>query len=233
MGPVNAGYSQTLGKGLRVLEVLRHHPAGLGVNALAAKLGLHRTVVYRLLGTLRAHGLVMQDGNLRFRLGVGLIDLAGAVEVDLCTAAAPHLAVLADEVGATAFLTLADGGEAVSAYVVEPRRARMHVGYRTGARHRLEVSAAGIAILAARPALAGERAEVAAARERGYSVTSGELELGAWGLAAAVPVGAAPMAASVGVVAMTELDEQQVAVAVRRAASAVADDVRHGAGDRP
>ncbi|MEU4744689.1 helix-turn-helix domain-containing protein, partial [Actinosynnema sp. NPDC023658] len=170
MGPVNAAYSQTLGKGLRALEALRSHPAGLGVNALAAELGLHRTVVYRLLGTLRAHGLVAQDGTGRFRLGVGLVALAGAVVVDLRTAAAPRLATLADEVGATAFLALVDGDEVVTAHVVDPRRAGVHVGYRIGARHRLEVNGAGIAVLAARPALVGERAEVASARERGYSV---------------------------------------------------------------
>ncbi|MEU4744424.1 hypothetical protein AB0G02_28745 [Actinosynnema sp. NPDC023658] len=46
-----------------------------------------------------------------------------------------------------------------------------------------------------------------------------------------MPVGAAP-AASVGVVALTGLDEHRVAAAVRRVATAVAEDVRRGPGDR-
>ncbi|PRX43415.1 IclR family transcriptional regulator [Prauserella shujinwangii] len=216
-------YSQTLGRGLRVLELLRAHPDGLGVHAVAERLDLHRTVVYRLLGTLRAHGLVMQGEGGRYRLGAGLLALAGGVRADLRAAAEPRLGALAEKVGATAFLTLAEGDEAVNACAVEPRHARLHVGYRVGVRHALTVSAAGLAILAARPPVAGERAAVTRARARGYAVTSGELEPGAWGLAAPLP--AAGVAASVGVVALTELAEAGVARAVLDTARAIATDL--------
>lgn len=217
--PVNSGYSQTLGKGLRVLAALRKHQDGLTVGAVANEVDLHRTVVYRLLGTLCAHDLVVAGPDGRFRLGVGLIELAGGVRADLREAAQPHLAALADQVCATAFLTLADGEEAVSANVVPPRNSQLHVAYHSGLRHPLDVSAAGVAILATRPAQHQERAAVTEARERGFAVTSSELEPGAWGLAAAVP---GPVAASIGVVALTELDLTTVADAVLRAAREIA-----------
>ncbi|HEX3779575.1 MAG TPA: helix-turn-helix domain-containing protein [Pseudonocardiaceae bacterium] len=214
-------YSRTLGNGLRLLELLHDRVTGLGVNEIAAGLGLHRTVVYRLLGTLRAHHLVVeQDG--RYTLGLGLIELAGSVRADLRRAAEPQLATLAERVGATAFLTLADGDEAVSACVVEPRSARLHVGYRLGMRHPLTLSAAGLAILAGRPAQHGERPELGTARRRGYAATTGELEPGAWGLAVPLPDPGRYATASIGVVAMTKLAANTVAPAVREAVDAIA-----------
>lgn len=217
----DAGYSRTLGNGLRLLELLHDRSGGLGVNEIAAALGLHRTVVYRLLGTLRAHHLVVRDGG-RYLLGPGLFELAGSVQADLRRAAEPHLATLADRVGATAFLTVADGDDAVSACVVEPRSARLHVSYRLGVRHPLTLSAAGLAILAGRAAQPGERPELATARRRGYASTTGELEPGAWGLAMPLPSRDQHATASIGVVAMTTLDTHGVVSAVRDAVDAVA-----------
>lgn len=214
-------YSQTLGNGLRVLELLRAHPRGLGVSAVAGELGMHRTIVYRLLGTLRAHNLVVAEDG-RYRLGVGLLELAGTVRAELRDAAEPHLARLADEVAATAFLTLADRDEAVSICVVEPRNAQLHVSYRLGMRHPLTVSAAGLAILAGREPVAGERTEVTEARRRGHAITVGELQPGAWGLAAPLAGSTGHANASIGVVALTELDADEVAAAVSRAVEAVA-----------
>lgn len=223
---VNArAYSQTLGNGIRVLELLRAYQRGLGVSTIAAELGLHRTIVYRLLGTLRTHNLVVAEPDGRHRLSLGLLELSGSVRADLREAAEPHLAQLAEHVAATAFLTLADGEEAVSICVVEPRNARLHVSYRLGTRHPLTVSAAGIAILAGRPARPDERPEVGEARARGYAVTTGELQPGAWGLATALPSGSTPAQASVGVVALTAPDSVEVAAAVRHAAEAIAGQV--------
>lgn len=219
---VNArAYSRTLGNGLRLLELLRTHRHGLGVNAIAAELGVHRTVVYRLLGTLRTHQLVVAGQDGRYRAGLGLLELAGAVHADLRQAAEPQLTRLAEQVAATAFLAVAEHDDAVSACVVEPSNARLHVGYRLGMRHPLTVSAAGLAILAGRPHVPGERPEVALARSRGYAVTSGELEVGAWGLATALPNSSGHANASIGVVALAELDAAEVAPMLRRAAAAI------------
>ena len=63
MSPVET--SQTLGRGLRLLELLADAPDGRTVSDLATELGVGRTVVYRLLATLEEFGLVRRDGEGR------------------------------------------------------------------------------------------------------------------------------------------------------------------------
>ena len=64
--------SQTLDRGLSVLEVLAEFPEGLSVTELSHKLGVGRTVVYRLVVTLEAHSLLRRsaDGKCRLRRGL-------------------------------------------------------------------------------------------------------------------------------------------------------------------
>ncbi len=216
--------AQTLDRGLRILQVLAGAAEGLKVAELAARLGLHRAVVHRLLATLADHRLVARTREGHYRLGTGLVDLAQRVSPGLQAAALPELSRLAEEVGATAFLTVADGDEAVALAAVEPRRTRMHVAYRPGSRHPLDVAASGIAILAGRPPRPGERAAVTEARARGYAVSRGELQPGTVGIAAPVVVGGRPAEASVAVVALGEaqLDEAATAPRVVAAAAAIA-----------
>jgi DNA-binding IclR family transcriptional regulator len=120
---------------------------------------------------------------------------------------------LADEVGATAHLTVADGEEAVAVAVVEPRWSTIHVAYRVGTRHPLAAGAAGRAILAGRQ------------QDRTPVTSSGELERGASGLA--VPLAGVPgVEASVGVVAVAPLDAATVGPAVEAVAGAIAKVLR-------
>jgi len=216
------GGSKTLGRGLRVLEVLAGEPDGLTVSELAKALDVHRAAVYRLLATLDAHRLVRRARDGRYLLGLGLVELAGMVVRDLRTIASSEVGALAEEVGTTAALTVLDGEDAVAVLVVEPRYTRMHVSYRVGSRHPVSKGAAGVAILAGRPPEPGERPEVALARERGYSMTRGELEEGAVGIAAPIKVRGRAAEASIGVVGMGALDEGRIAPRVVRAAETVA-----------
>ena len=57
---MSAETSQTLDRGLRVLEVLAGSPGGLTVTELAGRLGVNRTVVYRLVSTLEQHALLRE-----------------------------------------------------------------------------------------------------------------------------------------------------------------------------
>ena len=162
--------SQTLDRGLRVLEVLAESPTGLTVTEIAARLAVNRTVVYRLISTLEQHGLLRRDARGRLFVGLGVLHLASAVQPLLRDLAVPVLRSLADAIGCTAHLTVADGDEALALAVVEPSWTDFHVSYRVGARHALTQGAAGKAILLA--------------REDGgaYVVTTGELQSGAQGL---------------------------------------------------
>ena len=142
--------SQTLDRGLRVLRTLAATPGGMSITALAAEIGVNRTVVYRLVATLEQHGLARRDSGGRLHVGLGVLSLARGLQPVLRELAGPVLRALAEELGSTAHLTVADGGEALAIAVVEPSWTDYHVAYRVGARHPLEQGAAGKAILLGR-----------------------------------------------------------------------------------
>lgn len=219
--PAQTG-SKTIDAGLRLLEILREHPDGLTVSQLSRASGLHRNAVARHLTALGRHRLVTRDGNT-YSLGLGIVELNAAVQQRLRQAAAVELQDLADRCHATAFITVLDTEEeAVVLTVVEPRGSNIHVAYRAGNRHPADRGASGIAILIGRPPRPGEREAVTRARRIGYSVTCGELQAGAWGLAAPIRVGGRPAEASVGIVTIGEQDEATVAPSVLAAARRIA-----------
>ena len=78
-GVVTAETSQTLDRGLRVLKLLADTDHGLTVTELSNKLGVNRTVVYRLLATLEQHALVRRDLGGRARVGLGVLRLGRQV----------------------------------------------------------------------------------------------------------------------------------------------------------
>ncbi len=112
--------AQTLDRGLRLLHLVADAPGGLTVTEAAERLGVGRAVVYRLVGALTAHGMVRRDDAGRLRLGAGVLHLARRAQPLLVEGALPALRRLAEEVGATAHLTVAEGTEAVALAVVEP-----------------------------------------------------------------------------------------------------------------
>jgi DNA-binding IclR family transcriptional regulator len=204
--------SQTLDRGLRVLTLLADADRGLTINELSESLGVNRTVVYRLVATLESHQMARRNRSGRIQIGIAVLNLSRGVVPLLRDAAMPLLRELADRVGATAHLTLADGDEALAVAVVEPTWTDYHVAYRVGARHPLDKGAAGRAILLGRSPREG-RVE--------YAATEGELQRGARGVAS--PVRGVPgVEASVGVVALGDLDIDAVAPKVAQAASEVA-----------
>lgn len=205
--------AQTLDRGLRLLHLVADAPAGLTVTEAAAHLGVGRAVVYRLAATLADHAMIRRDAAGRLRLGAGVLHLAGRAQPLIAEAARSVLRRLAEAVGATAHLTVADGGEAVALGVVEPSWTELHVAYRTGARHPLDRGAAGRAIVAGRRG------------ESGWVCSTGELQPGAYGIAAPV-IGIEGLEASVGVIAMGPLPADTVGPQVLAAAAALTAALR-------
>lgn len=223
-GPPNTRQTaQTLDRGLQILRSLAQEPGGLTANEIAESLDVDRAVVYRLVRTLEEHRLASRR-NGRFYLGTGITELAGAIRPQLHAAALPELTRLAATTNATAVLTIADGDDAIILAVVEPRNVPIHVACRSGVRHPLDRGAGGISILAARPAVAGERKDIAGARRKGYAVTHGELQEGAWGISVAIPESNSPQA-SLAILALGPIDPSGILPALQASVHAIAGEL--------
>ncbi|HEX5534708.1 MAG TPA: helix-turn-helix domain-containing protein [Actinomycetales bacterium] len=214
--------SQTLDRGLRTLALVADSDEPMSVAEVAAALGLHRSIAYRMLRTLEDHHLVQRDGDRGYVAGTGLAVLARRVHPTLQSAALPELTTLANDTAMTAFFVVLEQGEAVTISVVEPRHTGAHVAYRPGVRHRADRGAPGIALLAGRPAHKGERAEVTAARERGWAASHAEVYPGLRAVASPVVDGAGTCRGAVCVVFVEDMDVAPLGERVRAAAMSVA-----------
>lgn len=197
--------SQTLGRGLDVLELVAASPEGLTPAQVAAELELSRTIVYRLIGTLVDHRLLRRGPDGVLTAGLGTLRLTQNIAPTLRDGARDVLEKLAEDLGATAHLVIAEGEEAVAVSVVEPRHTTFHVAYRTGSRTPLHTGALGAALLAARKG------------EAGVFESSGQLIPGAKGIVASVP-GLPGVAAGIGVVTLAPTDTSTWGERVQRAA---------------
>ncbi len=220
---------QTLDRGLQALTIISQKEDGLSVADLAARLDVHRAITYRLVKTLETHGLVGRGANGQLVLGAGLLTLASRFEPQLRSVARPLLHQLAQETRAVAFLSVPQGKECVAIMVAEPEGGVLHLAYRVGSRHPLTLGAAGIAILAGRPERPGEPDTVREVRSNGFSVTRGQLQRGAIGVASPVHgAGRRPLGfeASLGVVALDDLDVTHATAAVVTCARRLATSIR-------
>lgn len=94
---------QSVDRALTILEQLARHGEA-GVTEIAGELGVHKSTAFRLVATLEAHRLVEQtEDRGKYRLGVGLLRLAGATtaRLDLVQEARPVCRQLAADTGET------------------------------------------------------------------------------------------------------------------------------------
>lgn len=220
--------SQTLSRGIRLLELLADAREPLTIDDLARRLDLHRSVVYRLLRTLEDHGLVRRDSAGRVRLGPRLAALAAGVAHDLQAEALPELTAVSGELGMTCFLAVLDHDECVTLSSVEPRHAVNPVAQRPGTRHPVTRGAPGKAILSLLPeaswpadASAALATEVTDAATRGYATSHDEVIPSL--RAVAVPLelrGREPAAIAVVYVASAH-DDADIAARLARSAAAI------------
>lgn len=88
----------------------------LGVSELAARLGLAKSTVHRILTTLAAEGLIERDASTgRYRLGLRLYELGAIVadHLDLHEVVAGPIDDLRNRTGETVHVAILDGAEVV------------------------------------------------------------------------------------------------------------------------
>ena len=149
VAPTQASPSQTLSRGIRALEILAEADRPLTIAELAAAMGVHRSVAYRILRTLEDHSLLVRDDAGRVQPGPGLAVLARGVSRNLQTAALPELTQLANTLNMTAFVAVWDHQDCVTLVTVEPRHSAATVVQHPGSRHPISSGAPGIAIQSA------------------------------------------------------------------------------------
>jgi IclR family acetate operon transcriptional repressor len=198
-----------LKNGLAVLRTFSVDEPLLGVSEIAAKIGLHKSTVSRILATLELENLVERDPQTRrFRLGLGVIAMAGPLlaDLDVRRVAYPVLRELSRRTGETAALMLWDGGEAVCVEQVPSTHQVKHTTplgtrYNTAASSSVQIFLAQLDPSAVRslllkgvvdhPALTEAALDAYLVRlrgiaEQGYAVNYGETSLEEVGVAAPV-----------------------------------------------
>lgn len=184
--PNGAPGSQTLARGLSALSAIASAPTGLTVQQVADHLGAHRTIAYRLLATLSQFRYVAKGEDGRYRPAAALALLGSSYDNNLRQLSVPRLRALADELGTTVSLLVAEGDQQVAIAVIVPTQVFYQLSFHEGSRHPLDRGAAGVALLASMPPRPGERDLVRQTREQGWVITHGEIEPNTYGLA--VPV---------------------------------------------
>jgi DNA-binding IclR family transcriptional regulator len=143
----------SLDKALDVLDAVGGTASGLSQADLGQQLGLPRTTLYRLLGTLVSRGLLRRDPLRRvYCLGSRCFEYARAAYAmpDLVAAASAELRALRDMSGETTYLAALDGLEVIALDRCDgahSQRSQAAIGQRKP----LHCTSQGKAILAALP----------------------------------------------------------------------------------
>jgi DNA-binding IclR family transcriptional regulator len=106
---------QSVERAVAILEILAHDGES-GVTEIAAQLDVHKSTAFRLIATLERRGLVEQNAERgKYRLGVGILRLAGATtaRLDVVQEARPLARTLAVETGETVNIAVLSEGAAL------------------------------------------------------------------------------------------------------------------------
>ncbi|ABG03439.1 transcriptional regulator, IclR family [Rubrobacter xylanophilus DSM 9941] len=201
--------TSALRHGIRVLQTFTREEPILGVSEIARRVGLHKSTVSRILATLEEAMLVERHPTSgRFRLGVGVIALAGPMlaNLDVRRVARPFLEELTRATGETTGLLVWSEGAAISVEQVASPKTVKHT-IPIGTQFREHASASVKVFLAESPPEEvqkvldrglkrySERTVVdpeeylkglQRVRELGYAVNAGETSLEETGIAAPV-----------------------------------------------
>ncbi|HET8561070.1 MAG TPA: IclR family transcriptional regulator [Marmoricola sp.] len=245
-----------LKNGVAVLRAFSVEDPVLGVSEIAAKMGLHKSTVSRILATLEQEDLVERDGDgRRFRLGLGVIGMAGPLlaDLDVRRVAYPYLTDLSRRVGETVALMVWDGSESVCVEQVPSRHQVKHTTplgtrYNTAASSSVQVFLAHFDAFTVRRLVTSGAIDLPGADEavleaftlrlrevveRGYALNYGETSLEEVGIAAPVVDHRGDAVAAVLVSAPRFRVSREQAVAIADAVRGCADDISKRLGGQP
>jgi IclR family transcriptional regulator, pca regulon regulatory protein len=120
-------YSQSLERGLAILESFTPEQPVLGIADIADRLGMSRSTTHRYVTTLVALGYLEQGARRKYRLGLAVTGLGMAAlnATDLREQAHADLAELSQRTGFTTSVAVLDGDEVVCVDRVNGLRRRL------------------------------------------------------------------------------------------------------------
>lgn len=168
---------QSIQRAVAVLRCFSEREPELGVMTLSRRLNLHKSTVSRILTTLQAEGLVSQNPETdRYRLGVGLVSLAGVAlgRLSVRRVALPYLERLTMQTQETVSVITRDGRECVNIGFSSSPQPLRHVSW-IGRRSPLHCTASGKLFLTYMEAAErDEYLEVDLERFTAHTITSAE-----------------------------------------------------------
>jgi IclR family transcriptional regulator, KDG regulon repressor len=251
--------SQTLARGLQLLDLIADGREGVPVRELAAVMRLPRSIVRRLVYTLESAGYLERDASqIGYRLAIKLWGLgcASIRRLSVRDVARSHLEDIARKTNEMAKIGVLDGHEVVYLDGVDcPQAVRAYVPI--GGRAPAHSVATGKAILAflsddrlaeigaamrayTKRTLIGKdafAADLAQVRKRGYAVNRGEWEDGVGAVAAPVFDAQGDVIASVGIILpssrLTAAKVTQIGACTMAAAAEISRKLGHRGATKP
>lgn len=240
-----------------LLKAFSDEHGEFGVSALAGRLHLAKSTVHRLASTLVEAGMLEQNANGQYRLGLALFELGSLVrrKLDLSFEAKPWLMTLREQTGETVDLSILDHDDVVCVNFLESQKVN-RITSGIGLRKPVHCTAEGKVLIAfqAPPVIdriialvheprtprtlmnpAALRQELAKIRARGYAIDDEEYELGVRSIAAPISDDTGSAIAAVGVTGPAQrLSKNRLAVIGRHVdAAAKAISLRLGARPKP
>lgn len=251
---VLTGQLSSVGSALRLLKTFTAEEPGLGITAIAKRLGVAKSTAHRLASTLLAEGFLEQDAlDGRYRLGLALFAMGTLVRrrMDVSEQGAPQLHALCEQSGETVHLAVMLGHDILYLRNIESGHAIRPRSY-LGVCKPAYCTSEGRALLAFAPPL--QLAQVlrtellprtqhtvtdvatltrilAKVRESGYAVDDEESEIGMRGLAAPIFDATSNAVAAVGLVGpvqrFTKQAQRQFVPLVLQAARGISARLGH------
>lgn len=208
----DSGYqAPSVGRALKILEMVAESQRGLGISELSRRLEISKGTVFGICRQLEAGGALSRDpGSKRYGLGPLLPTLArrGFAQASLRDAAGPEMTRLCSQLGESVFLGVMGRGETI---VLEARQPpdKIRISAGPGTRLPILAGAVGKVFLASLPPVRAQEilargmpsftdksiidaplylAQLEQVRRDGLAVEQGEFISGMWGVASALGV---------------------------------------------
>lgn len=207
-----SGYrAPSVGRALKILELVAESRQGLGISELSRRLGISKGTVFGLCNQLQASGALSRDpASKRYGLGPLVATLArrGFAQASLRDAAGPEMTRLCGLLDESVFLGVMGRGEVMVLEARQPPE-QIRISAGPGTRLPLLAGAVGKVFLAGLPPAQVDeilapglpahtphsitdpqefRRQLDEVRSQGYAVEQDEFLLGIWGVAASLGV---------------------------------------------